>query len=114
MSGRDGGLAAGYLPERHHVVGGQALVAPSYLVHSGHFEGVDSEGLEVGDVEDCLRSVGGEDLVVVPVSVLALQDVDDVVGHLAVVSVEGRGPGENTAPRVELHDQRLSRPTGNI
>ena len=107
MGSLDGWLAAGDLPEGHHVVWGPAGVAGADAVHSRHFEGVDGEWLEVGHVVARLVGVGGDHLVAIPVGVLALQDVDDVVEDGAVVGVEGRGPGENHTPRVEFHDQRL-------
>ena len=110
----DGGLPAGDLPQCHHVPRRTTGVAGSDTVDSGYFEGVHGEGLEVGDVVAGLLGVGGDHLVVVPVSVLPLQDVDDVVGHRAVVVVEGRRPGENHTPRVELHDQRLPRSAGHV
>ena len=114
MGRGDGGLATGDLPQSHHVVRGKTLVTGSNLVHSCHFEGVHREGLEVRHVKDCLGRASGEDLVGVPVGVLAFQDVDDVVSDLAVVAVERWGPGQHTAPRVELHDQRLPRPAGDV
>ena len=87
MGRGDGWLAAGHLPQGHHVVGGDAFIAGADLVNCCHFEGVNSKGLEVGDVEDCLRIISGDDLVRVPVCVLPLQDVYDVAGDVAVVGV---------------------------
>ena len=110
----DSWFTTGDLPERHHVVGGTTGVAGPDTVHSGHLEGVHREGLEVGDVVAGLLGVGGDHFVAVPVRVLALQDVDDVVGHGAVILVERGGPGQNHAPRVKLHDQRLPWGGGHV
>ena len=114
MSRLDGRLATRHLPESHHVIGGAAGVAGPDTVHPGHFEGVNGEGLEPGDVVAGLLAGGGDHLVALPVRVLALQDVDDVVQHRAVVLVEGRRPGEYNAPGVKFHDQRLTRGAGHV
>ena len=84
------------------------------MVNSSNGEGVDGEGLEAGDVVAGLLAGGGDHLVALPVRVLALQDVDDVVQHRAVVLVEGRRPGEHNAPGVKLHDQRLARSARDV
>ena len=114
VGGLDGGLPAGDLPQGHHVVGRATGVAGADTVDSRHSEGVDGEGLELGHVVARLVVAGGDDLVGVPVRVLALQDVDDVVAHGAVVVVERRRPGENHTAGVELHDQRLPRSAGHV
>ena len=114
MSRLDGRLATRHLPESHHVIGGAAGVAGPDTVHPGHFEGVNGEGLEPGDVVAGLLAGGGDHLVCLPVRVLPLQDVDDVVEHRAVVVVEGRRPGENNTSRVEFHDQRLPGGAGHV
>ena len=96
------------------MVGGATGVAGPDTVDPGHFEGVDGEGLEAGDVVAGLLAGGGDHLVALPVRVLALQDVDDVVQDRAVVLVEGGRPGEHNAPGVKLHDERLTRGAGHV
>ena len=49
-----------------------------------------------------------------PVSLLTLEDMDDVVADLAVMDVKRRRPGELHAPAVKLHDQRLAWSTRHI
>ena len=128
----DGGLAAGHLPQGHHVVRGQTLIAGTNAVHSSHLnilsfkslpiftkdstdlEWVDSEGGQVGDIVAGLGWVGGDHLVMTPVRLLALPDVDDVVADLWEVDMEGWGPGELNTPRVKLHDERLAWSAGDV
>ena len=127
----DGGLAAGHLPQGHHVVRGQTLIAGTNAVHSRHLnilsfkslsiftkntdlEWVDSEGGQVGDIVAGLGGVGGDHLVVAPVSLLALPDVDDVVADLGEVDMQGRRPGELHTAGIKLHDERLAWSAGDV
>ena len=126
----DGGLAAGLLPQSHHVVRGQTLVTGSNAVHRchlyrlsvkfspcplfTHLEGVDSEGGQVSDIVAGLGWGGGDHLVVTPVRLLALPDVDDVVADLGEVDMQRRGPGELNTARVKLHDQGLARSARDV
>lgn len=126
----DGGLAAGHLPQGHHVVRGQTLVTGTNAVHRchlnrfsvklspcshpTHLERVDSEGRQVSDIVASLCWGGGDHLVVTPVCLLALPDVDDVVADLGEVDMQRRGPGELHTARVKLHDQGLTRSARDI
>ena len=130
MSRGDGGLATGLLPEGHHVVRGQTLITGTNAVHSchlirisvkislcshlTHLEGVDSEGGQVGDIVAGLGGGGGDHLVVTPVCLLALPDVDDVMTDLREVNMQRRGPGELHTARVKLHDQGLARSARDV
>ena len=130
MSRGDGGLAVGHLPEGHHVVRGQTLIAGTNAVHGchlirisvklsrcshlTHLEGVDSEGGQVGDIVAGLGGGGGDHLVMTPVCLLALPDVDDVVTDLREVNMQRRGPGELHTARVKLHDQGLARSARDV
>ena len=82
--------------------------------HLTHLEGVDSEGGQVGDIVAGLGGGGGDHLVVTPVSLLALPDVDDVMTDLREVNMQRRGPGELHTARVKLHDQRLARSARDV
>ena len=127
MGGGDGGLAAGHLPQGHHVIRGQTLVARADAVHGGHLhnvlsvkilricssveahlEWVDGEGRQAGHIVAGLGRLGGDHLVLAPVRLLTLPDVDDVVTDLREVDMQRRRPGELNTPGVELHDERLA------
>ena len=84
------------------------------MAHFTHLKGVDSEGGQVGDIVAGLGWGGGDHLVVTPVRLLALPDVDDVVADLGEVDMQRRGPGELNTARVKLHDQGLARSAWDV
>ena len=81
---------------------------------STDLEWVDGKGGQVGDIVAGLGGVGGDHLVMAPVRLLALPDVDDVVADLWEVDMQRRGPGELHTPRVKLHDERLAWSAGDV